>query len=149
MHVLLQESKLPKPPAYIFMIDVSVHGLHHSLLNLLSQHMLQLLEKLPRCVHMYVFISQCTGIQITCIDLSIHISMHSMYIACTFQYMLMCRYALHMKLVCTFCFSCRDEEGKSPVQVGFVTFDKALHFYNVLVSEYTVCLSVCLCECVV
>ena len=29
----------------------------------------------------------------------------------------------------------RDEEGKCPVQVGIVTFDKALHFYNVLVSK--------------
>ena len=27
-----------------------------------------------------------------------------------------------------------DEEGGPPIQVGFVTYDKVLHFYNVKVN---------------
>ncbi|XP_065891062.1 protein transport protein Sec24D-like isoform X2 [Dysidea avara] len=70
-----KEGRLPKPPAYIFMIDVSVTSLHLGLLSMLSQQMLKVLEKLPR-----------------------------------------------------------DEGGSCPIQVGFVTYDKSLHFYNVLGS---------------
>ena len=35
---------------------------------------------------------------------------------------------------CLYCYSRADEEGGSPIKVGFVTYDKVLHFYNVKAS---------------
>lgn len=71
-----KEGRLPKPPAYIFMIDVSVGNIQNGLLSLLSQTILGILDHLPG-----------------------------------------------------------SSEGEpSPIQVGFVTYDSAIHFYNVKAS---------------
>lgn len=43
----LQDSRLPKPPAYIFLIDVSAASVTGGLLSLLSQSILTVLESLP------------------------------------------------------------------------------------------------------
>ncbi len=48
--VCLQEGKLPLPPAYIFMIDVSYASVQTGLLSLLSQSILSVLDTLPGCV---------------------------------------------------------------------------------------------------
>ncbi len=43
----LQEGKVPLPPAYIFMIDVSFPNIQNGLLGLLSQTILAVLDGLP------------------------------------------------------------------------------------------------------
>ena len=44
---LLQEGKLPRPPAYIFMIDVSYGNVQSGLLHLLFNSILGVLDSLP------------------------------------------------------------------------------------------------------
>lgn len=70
----IQESHLPSPPAYIFMIDVSISMFQRGVVQLLTQTMLSILENLPK-----------------------------------------------------------SSNSQSPVKVGFVTYDRVLHFYNVKV----------------
>eukprot|EP00731_Ephydatia_muelleri_P029503 Em0021g26a len=68
-----KEGKSPKPPGYIFVMDVSQANIQNGLLTLLSSTLLSVLQKLPGS----------------------------------------------------------EEEGGSPIQVGFITYDKVIHFYNV------------------
>ncbi|XP_054248143.1 protein transport protein Sec24D isoform X1 [Indicator indicator] len=68
-----RNSKPPKPPAYIFMIDVSYNNIKSGLVRLICNELKTLLDKLPR----------------------------------------------------------EDQEESSAIRVGFVTYNKVLHFFNV------------------
>ncbi|XP_064005948.1 protein transport protein Sec24D isoform X2 [Pogoniulus pusillus] len=68
-----RNSKPPKPPAYIFMIDVSYRNIKSGLVRLICDELKTLLDKLPR----------------------------------------------------------EDQEESSAIRVGFVTYNKVLHFFNV------------------
>ncbi|NXG42172.1 SC24D protein, partial [Psilopogon haemacephalus] len=68
-----RNSKPPKPPAYIFMIDVSYRNIKSGLVRLICNELKTLLDKLPR----------------------------------------------------------EDQEESSAIRVGFVTYNKVLHFFNV------------------
>ncbi|XP_054028522.1 protein transport protein Sec24D [Dryobates pubescens] len=68
-----RNSKPPKPPAYIFMIDVSYNNIKSGLVRLICDELKTLLDKLPR----------------------------------------------------------EDQEESSAIRVGFVTYNKVLHFFNV------------------
>ncbi|KAM6362410.1 LOW QUALITY PROTEIN: protein transport protein Sec24D [Alca torda] len=68
-----RNNKPPKPPAYIFMIDVSYRNINSGLVKLVCDELKTLLDKLPR----------------------------------------------------------EEQEESSAIQVGFVTYNKVLHFFNV------------------
>ncbi|NXN12792.1 SC24D protein, partial [Indicator maculatus] len=68
-----RNSKPPKPPAYIFMIDVSYNNIKSGLVRLICNELKTVLDKLPR----------------------------------------------------------EDQEESSAIRVGFVTYNKVLHFFNV------------------
>ncbi|XP_005144195.1 protein transport protein Sec24D isoform X2 [Melopsittacus undulatus] len=68
-----RNNKPPKPPAYIFMIDVSYRNIKSGLVKLICDELKTLLDKLPR----------------------------------------------------------EEQEESSAIQVGFVTYNKVLHFFNV------------------
>ncbi|XP_071609610.1 protein transport protein Sec24D isoform X2 [Heliangelus exortis] len=68
-----RNNKPPKPPAYIFMIDVSYRNINSGLVKLICDELKTLLDKLPR----------------------------------------------------------EEQEESSAIQVGFVTYNKVLHFFNV------------------
>ncbi|NXX51192.1 SC24D protein, partial [Tricholaema leucomelas] len=68
-----RNNKPPKPPAYIFMIDVSYRNIKSGLVRLICDELKTLLDKLPR----------------------------------------------------------EDQEESSAIRVGFVTYNKVLHFFNV------------------
>ncbi|XP_061087636.1 protein transport protein Sec24C isoform X2 [Conger conger] len=68
-----KNNKLPKPPAFIFLIDVSYNAVKAGMVSLVCQELKTLLDCLPR----------------------------------------------------------EKEDGESSVRVGFVTYNKELHFYNV------------------
>ncbi|XP_036402528.1 protein transport protein Sec24C-like isoform X2 [Megalops cyprinoides] len=68
-----KNNKLPQPPAYIFLIDVSYNAVRSGLLSIICEELKTLLDFLPR----------------------------------------------------------ENPEGDSSVRVGFVTYNKVLHFYNV------------------
>ncbi|XP_035745533.1 protein transport protein Sec24D [Egretta garzetta] len=68
-----RNNKPPKPPAYIFMIDVSYRNINSGLVKLICDELKTLLEKLPR----------------------------------------------------------EEQEESSAIRVGFVTYNKVLHFFNV------------------
>ncbi|KAJ8248460.1 hypothetical protein GJAV_G00242250 [Gymnothorax javanicus] len=68
-----KNNKLPQPPAYIFLIDVSYNAVRSNLVSIICEELKTLLDHLPR----------------------------------------------------------EGPEGESAVRVGFVTYNKVLHFYNV------------------
>jgi protein transport protein SEC24 len=78
---LFQNNTFPKPPALIFLIDVSYNNVKSGMVRLLCGQMKEILKLLPK------------------------------------------------------------DEGaeKSNMRVGFITYDKVVHFYNIKVRDFRIC----------
>lgn len=111
-----QNNKVPQPPAFIFLIDVSYNAVKCGMVRMVCQELKNLIDYLPRYFHSPIKKSEEI---VSWIDVT-----REMYLLLIFSGKF-----LHI------CFSIyvsrENPEVDSVIRVGFVTYNKVLHFYNV------------------
>ena len=102
-----QDQKLPSPPAYVFMIDVSYQSMQCGMVRMLMREINEMLNHLPKWVTWLC-------------SLGFWLKQLIWYCRCSTKFLPFT--------------TCREPgQEHSPIKVGFVTYSKRLHFYNIKV----------------